>query len=89
MDAKNTPAPVSAAQRRARYRQRRDTGDGQYRISVWLSSHARFALERLAGHRGLTRQQLLEQLLSAADDEVLAGIEVDTPQWDRYFGATR
>lgn len=31
-------------------------------------------------------RDMLERLVKTEDDRVLAGIELDTPEWDAYFG---
>ena len=59
----------TAAQRQADYRGRRATaGDnGERRINTWVSTGAALALARLAQHHGLSRRELLERLVLAAD----------------------
>jgi hypothetical protein len=76
----------TAAQRQAEYRKRRDDGDGEYRVNSWISSKAFFALSRLARRYGVTKREMLERLIIADDDRILAGMEWDSPEWDVYFG---
>jgi hypothetical protein len=78
----------TAAQRQAAYRARRASGDGngERRLNVWVSTGAALGLDRLARRYGVTKREVIERLLKAEDDRVLAGIELDTPEWDAYFG---
>ena len=79
----------TVAERQAAYRARRDTagvdGNGQRRVSMWLSTGAAFAMARLACRYGVTRRQLVENMLLAEDERVLATLSIDTPEWDLYF----
>lgn len=77
--------PLSTAQRQAAYRARRNEGEGDRRINAWISSAAALALARLARRYGVTQREALERLIKAADDEVLQGLELDSPEWDAYF----
>jgi len=80
----------TAAQRQAAYRARRSSagreGNGERRLGVWVESGVALALARLARHEGGTQRAVLERLIRQADERVLSGIELDTPQWDAYFG---
>jgi len=78
----------TVAQRQAEYRKRQDRGDG-HRLNGWIGSDAHFALKRLARRYGVTKQELIERLAIAEDDRILAGIELDSPEWNTYFGVTR
>ena len=79
----------TTAERQATYRARQvgagANGDGQRRVSMWLSTGAALALARLASRYGVTQRELIERMLLADDERVLATIEIDTPEWDRYF----
>lgn len=57
------------AQRQAKYRARRATAkqDGEYRLNTWLVSDAHFSLGRLASYHGLTKKDMVEQLIIKAD----------------------
>lgn len=78
----------SAAQRQAEYRARRPTaGDnGERRLSLWICTGAALALDRLARRYRVTKQEMIERLISAQDEGVLATIELDSPEWDEYIG---
>jgi hypothetical protein len=62
-------------------------GDGKRRVSVWLSTGCALALNRLARlSADVTQQALLEQMLLAEDERILATIASDSDEWDEYFG---
>lgn len=83
----------TAAERQAHYRATRakagPRGDGERRLNTWVSTGAHLALERLARRYGVTQREVLERLIRAEDDGVLAGIGMDTPEWVAYFGAKK
>jgi hypothetical protein len=79
----------TAAQRQAEYRSRRYDGDGDYRINTWVTSTTNCALNRLARRHGATKRQILERLICNADDAILKTLELDTPEWNTYFGVTQ
>lgn len=66
--------PKSNATRQAEYRKRKETGgdnggdSAAYNLNQWISVQAHCALSRLVAHSGLTKAQILEQLIIAADD---------------------
>lgn len=80
----------TAAERQAAYRANRHragpNGNGERRLNTWVSTAAHLALERLARRYGVTQREVLERLIRAEDEGVLAGIEADTTEWDAYFG---
>lgn len=80
----------TAAQRQAEYRARRphagDDGNGERRLSLWVRSGTALALGRLARRYCVTKQEMIERLVIAEDDRVLSDIELDSPEWDAYFG---
>ena len=51
-----------------------------------MSTGAHLALERLAKRYGVTQREVLERLIRAEDEDVVAGNNMDTPEWDAYFG---
>jgi hypothetical protein len=81
----------TAAERQREYRARRPfagpDGNGERRINTWISTGAALALERLARHHGLTKRQMLEQLIEAADERVRKRLKSDA-EWDEYFVVT-
>ena len=52
----------TAAQRQAEYRTRRNDGEGDIRLNMWVSGKAARALGRIAGHHGVTRANSLSGL---------------------------
>jgi hypothetical protein len=81
----------TVAERQAAYRAKRlqacADGNGERRLNVWVSTGVALGLERLARRYGVTKRDMLERLVKTEDDRVLAGMELDTPEWDAYFGA--
>lgn len=82
----------TTAQRQADYRQRRPAaGDnGERRLNTWVSTAAALALKRLARRSGVSQRAMLEQLITEADEQVLASIGIDDDkQWAEYFNVTQ
>jgi hypothetical protein len=79
----------TAAERQAAYRARRpfagSDGNGEHRLNLWLSTRADSALERLARRYCVTKREIIERLVIAEDDRVLASIDLDSPAWKSYF----
>jgi len=82
----------STAERQAAYRARQSSagadGNGQRRVSMWLSTGVALALARLARRYCVTQRELVETLVRAEDDRVLATIAIDTAEWEKYFSQT-
>lgn len=80
----------TAAQRQAAYRARRpfegEEGNGERRLQGWIATRAALALERLARRYGVTKQAMMERLINAEDEQILAELSPDTPDWDAYVG---
>ena len=79
----------TAAERQADYRARRAMaadGSGERRLNTWVSTAAHLALTRIAHRYGVTQREMLERFILAEDERILANIEMDTPEWDAYFG---
>ena len=53
---------------------------------LWVRSGTALALDRLARRYCVTKQEMIERLVIAEDDRVLSDIELDSPEWDAYFG---
>jgi len=47
------------------------------------------ALARLAQHHGLSRRELLERLVLAADEGIASGLAPDSVEWATYFKVTQ
>ena len=80
----------TAAQRQAQYRARRpfagNDGNGERRLNLWLTTEADLAIERLARSYCVTKRQIIERLAIAEDDRISSDIDLDSPQWNEYFG---
>ena len=81
----------TTAERQAAYRKARPTAgeNGERHISTWVSTGAALALNRLAQHHGVTKREMLEQLIKAADGEIVATLDPTAPEWAAYFAVTR
>ena len=82
---------ATAAERQAAYRQRRPTAgeNGERRINTWVTTRTMLALARLAQRYGVTQRDMLERLITAADDEITAKLIPDAPEWTAYFTVTQ
>lgn len=80
----------STTEREAEYRARRSTAgeNGERRLNLWISTGSALALDRLARRYCVTRQEMLEKLLRIEAERVTASIDLDSPEWDTYFGIT-
>ncbi len=80
----------TAAERQAAYRKARATAgeNGERRINTWVATGAALALGRLARHHGVTRREMLESLITAADDKITAKLDPRSRKWDVYFDVT-
>jgi uncharacterized protein YhjY with autotransporter beta-barrel domain len=81
----------TAAQRQADYRKRRImagvAGNGEQRLNTWVSTGAQMALVRLARRDKDTMRAVLERLILAEDEAILAGLEAGSVEWEAYFGS--
>ena len=83
----------TTAQQQAAYPARRshagNDGNGQRRLALWLGTAAALALARLAKRYCVTKREMMERLLNAADGDVLDTLELDSPEWEAYFRVTQ
>ncbi len=83
----------SSAERQAAYRSRRLTagtdGNGERRLSMWITTEADLALGRLARRYTVTKKAMLERLVVTADADIHRHIDIDSEEWSEYFGVTR
>lgn len=80
----------TAAQRQANYRKRRpEAGDnGERRINTWVTTATSLALKRMARHHHVTQREILEDLILAADQQIIDTLgNYDSEQWIEYFRA--
>ena len=79
----------TAAQRQSTYRARRahagPDGNGERHLSVWIDTSTWLALARLARRYAVTKRSIIERLVLAEDERILAALEPDSPQWCAYF----
>jgi hypothetical protein len=79
----------TAAQRQAAYRTRRpyagEDGNGERRLNLWISTRTALAIDRLARRYGVTKRDIIERLVLAEDDRLIATLDMDLPEWDQYF----
>jgi len=81
----------TAAERQKDYRAKRPfAGDnGERRLNTWISSSTHFALERLAASYGVTKREMLEKLVLAADEEVMKKLNgLDSPEGEAYLAGS-
>jgi hypothetical protein len=83
----------TTAQRQAAYRARRATagkdGNGERRLDIWISSEADLGLARLARRYAVTKREMLERLITRADEAIVRRLDPDSTHWDAYFNASR
>lgn len=79
----------TAAQRQAAYRARRahagQDSNGERRLNGWINTSTWLALARLMRRYGVTQRAMIERLVLAEDERILAAIEPDSPQWRAYL----
>ena len=80
------------AQRQQDYRKNRAFAgpdrNGERRLSTWLTTGAKLALERLAARYRVTEKDVLEKLICEADDKIFSALEFDSPEFVDYLNAT-
>ena len=79
----------TTAERQANYRNNRAmVGEsGEKRINTWVSTGSHMALSRLANRYGVTKREMIERLVIAADGVERAALDPDSAEWGAYFGA--
>jgi len=43
------------------------------------------AIERLARRYCVTKREIVERLVTAEEDRLIATLDLDLPEWDQYF----
>lgn len=85
-------APKSNAQRQQAYRAARATagvdGNGERKLSMYVTTESSLALKRLAIHYGVTKRQMVEKLLIAEDQRQLDQLKDDEAAFDKYLTVT-
>ena len=72
-----TQARTTAAEWQAAYRRNRSAAgeNGERRINPWVTTGASLTLARLARHHGLANRDILERLITAADEKIIAKLD--------------
>lgn len=80
----------TAAERQADYRKKRPlAGDnGERRIGSWVTTGTYLALGRLARRYGVTNREMLQQLIGAAEQNIVSTLDLDSSEWSVYYGVT-
>lgn len=75
----------TVAERQREYRARRgEAGEnGERRLNLWVPTSSAMILQRLAAFRGVTKRQILEDLLLKEDTRVTKGMSEE--QFDAYI----
>lgn len=81
----------TAAERQAEFRKNRATAreNGERRINTWVTTGAALALVRLSKRYGVTQREMLERLILAADQQIVATLNPDSQEWSDYFSVTQ
>jgi hypothetical protein len=78
---------MTPAERQAAYRARRATAgeNGERRLSTWVPTGTLLDLRRLAAHKGVTVRAMLERLVAAEVERLVASLSDD--EFDRFLRA--
>jgi hypothetical protein len=83
---------MTGSQRQAKFRALRpfagNDGNGERRINTWVSTGAALALKRLARRYGVTKREMIEQLINQEDDKISRSLYDDDAAWNAYHGIT-
>lgn len=81
----------TAAERQRDYRARRgEAGEnGERRLNLWIPTSAAMTLQRLSALRGVTKRQILEDLLLKEDTRVTKGMSEKQFEAYVYSGARK
>lgn len=77
----------SNSERQKEYRKNRyNRGDlGDSRINTFVVFEAANNLSRLSRYYNLSKRQVLELLINTASQKLIDSMEVDSPEWNKYF----
>ena len=80
----------TTAERQASYRNNRSRigESGEKRINTWVSTGVHMALTRLAKHYGVTKREMLERLITEADQQIEDTLMTDG-EWETYHDVTQ
>jgi hypothetical protein len=81
------------AERQKEYRASRqfagEDGNGERRVSTWVSTRAALALDRLAASYGVTKREMIERLVINEEEKVLKKIRLDSPEGEAYLSGSK
>ena len=76
------------AERQKEYRKNRQIAgadnNGEHQLNTWISTGATLALDRLAVSYGVTKKEMLENLIKNEDLKISATLELDSQEWSDY-----
>ncbi|EMF7742177.1 hypothetical protein V4G73_000694 [Salmonella enterica] len=78
---------LSNKERQKQYRNSRfNRGElGDSRINTFVTFEAANNLKRLSEYYNLSKRQILELLINTANQKLIDNLEMDSPEWDKYF----
>lgn len=77
---------LTNAQRQARYRAERKPGSAKgEKLSTYLSADASTKLYGLTKGYGVTKIEILENLISAEYEKAVGSMEPNSPEWNEFF----
>ena len=78
--------PLSNAERQARYRETRKVGSTKdRRLNLYISADAWTKLHGVAEGYGVTKKEILENLIVEKFDKVVRSMKPNSPEWDEFF----
>jgi len=79
----------TSAQRQAVYRRnKREKGAlGSKNLNVWISTGAKYSLERLSRHHGQTPEQYLQDLLQAEERRIIKDWPMCSDEYYQYYSS--
>ncbi|MGZ3904984.1 MAG: hypothetical protein ACXVC6_14885 [Bacteroidia bacterium] len=83
----STGTAKSGAERQAAYRRnkRKDGERGKKNLNLWISTEAKFSLQRLARHLNQTPEQVLSDLLQAEEKRITKDWPDCSEENEHYF----
>ncbi|EKP2170101.1 hypothetical protein OFY68_003734 [Salmonella enterica] len=78
---------ISNSERQRQYRNNRfNRGvSGDSRINTFITFEASNNLKRLSDYYNLSKRQVLELLINTANQKLIDNMEIDSPEWNKYF----
>ncbi|EDR5914990.1 hypothetical protein QRI27_004096 [Salmonella enterica] len=77
----------SNSERQKQYRDSRfNRGElGESRINTFVTFESANNLKRLSVYYNLSKRQILELLINTANQKLIDNLEIDSPEWNKYF----